>query len=101
MLKNNFSDQIGENAIFFNEAIAKRLKSISELNGINYCRWALKAGVSPTLIYDLIKGKSNEIKLTTLKKLCDVLHISLPEFFDVDYILNSKLREDDWICGKV
>ena len=86
--------------MYFNEAVVRRLKYYSELKGVSYSRWAIKAGVSPASIYDLINGKSTEPKLSTLKKLCDVFRISLPQFFDVDYLLSSVLREDDWLCGK-
>ena len=86
--------------MYFNEAVVRRLKYYSELKGVSYSRWAIKAGVSPASIYDLINGKSTEPKLSTLKKLCDVFRISLPQFFDVDYLLSSVLREDDWLCGR-
>lgn len=88
------------NILYFGSALAKRITYYSELKQITYSRWAIKAGVSPASIYDLINGKSSELKLTTVKKLCDVFKISLPEFFNVDYISTSIIKDEDFRCGK-
>lgn len=68
-----------------NEAIIKRIEEICEEKKINVCDASLKGGMSPSAIYDLIKGRTKCSKVITVKRFCEGAGITLAEFFDRDY----------------
>lgn len=68
-----------------NDAIVKRINEIcAERNG-NICDICLKGGMSPSAIYDIIKGRTKCSKVVTIKRFCEGAGITLSEFFDRDY----------------
>ena len=68
-----------------NDAIIKRIEEICKERESNVCDIALSGGMSPSAIYDLIKGRTKCSKVITVKRFCDGAGISLAEFFDRDY----------------
>lgn len=63
-----------------NEAVIKRIEEIRILKQSNICDICLKGGMSPSNIYDIIKGRTKHSKINTLAKFCDGAGISLSEF---------------------
>lgn len=74
-----------------NEAIAKRINEICEEKNVNICDASLKGGMSPSAIYDLVKGRTKCSKVITVKRFCEGAGITLSEFFDRDYF--NKMEE--------
>ncbi len=72
-----------------NEAIVKRIYELCEEKSINVCDASLKGGMSPSAIYDLIKGRTRCSKVITVKRFCEGAGITLSEFFDRDYFNES------------
>ncbi len=68
-----------------NDAIIKRIKEICAQKDSNVCDIALKGGMSPSAIYDLIKGRTKCSKVVTVKRFCEGAGITLSEFFDKEY----------------
>jgi len=68
-----------------NDAIIKRINEICKERGSNVCDIALKGGMSPSAIYDLIKGRTKCSKVTTVKHFCEGAGMTLSEFFDREY----------------
>ncbi len=68
-----------------NDAIIKRIEEICEQKNINVCEAALGGGKSPSALYDLIKGRTQCSKVSTIKAFCHGAGITLAEFFDKDY----------------
>ena len=68
-----------------NEAIVMRINEICEERGINICDASLRGGMSPSAIYDLVKGRTKCSKVITLKHFCEGAGITLKEFFDREY----------------
>ncbi|MBQ8249160.1 MAG: helix-turn-helix transcriptional regulator [Clostridia bacterium] len=68
-----------------NDAIIKRIDEICKERGSNICDIALNGGMSPSAIYDLIKGRTKCSKVITIKRFCEGAGITLSEFFDKDY----------------
>ena len=68
-----------------NDAIIKRIEEICKERESNVCDIALSGGMSPSAIYDLIKGRTKCSKVITVKRFCDGAGITLAEFFDRDY----------------
>ncbi len=75
-----------------NDAIIKRIGEICEERESNVCDIALNGGMSPSAIYDLIKGRTKCSKVITIKRFCEGAGITLSEFFDKDYF--NVLEED-------
>ena len=67
------------------DAIIKRIEEICKKYDSNVCDIALKGGMSPSAIYDLIKGRTKCSKIITVKRFCEGAGITLKEFFDRDY----------------
>ena len=68
-----------------NDAIITRIREICEEKNLNICDASLKGGMSPSAIYDLIKGRTQCSKVITVKRFCEGAGITLKEFFDREY----------------
>ena len=75
-----------------NDAIIRRIDEICNERGSNICDIALSGGMSPSAIYDLIKGRTKCSKVITIKRFCGGAGMTLSEFFDRDYF--NELEED-------
>ena len=68
-----------------NDAIIKRIYEICEERNSNVCDISLAGGMSPSAIYDLIKGRTKCSKVITVKRFCEGAEMTLAEFFDREY----------------
>ncbi len=68
-----------------NDAIVKRIYEVCEERSLNICDACLKGGMSPSAIYDLVKGRTKCSKVITLQHFCEGAGITLKDFFDRDY----------------
>ena len=68
-----------------NDAIVKRIYEICNEKQVNICDACLKGGMSPSSIYDLVKGRTKCSKIITVKRFCEGAGITLKEFFDREY----------------
>ena len=73
-----------------NDAIVKRIEEVCEERDSNICDIALKGGMSPSAIYDLVKGRTKCSKIITVKRFCEGAGITLAEFFDKDYFADPE-----------
>lgn len=63
------------------DAVAQRIKGLCEQRGITPNSLANISGVTPSTVYSLLDPSRREISVSTVKKLCDGLDITLGEFF--------------------
>ena len=75
-----------------NDAIVRRIDEICKERGESVCEISLRGGMSPSAIYDIIKGRTKCSKVVTVKRFCEGAEMTLSEFFDRDYF--SELLED-------
>lgn len=75
------------------EAIAYRIEDICKERGISINRLALLSGLTQSTIDSILKGKSKNPQLATLKKISDGLGITVAEFLD-DPVINDADIED-------
>ena len=68
-----------------NDAIIRRIEEICKERNSNVCDISLSGGMSPSAIYDLIKGRTKCSKVITVKRFCEGAGITLSGFFDRDY----------------
>ena len=63
------------------DAVAQRIKVLCGERGITPNSLANISGVTPSTVYSLLDPSRREIYVSTVKKLCDGLDITLGEFF--------------------
>ncbi len=64
------------------DAVAKRIIALCGQNGITLNKLCTIAGVTQSTINSIINTGSNNPTVSTIKKICDGLGITLAEFFD-------------------
>jgi len=74
------------------EAVIKRIKEVSKSRDMTICDICLKAGMSPSNIYAIIKGRTILPKIDTIKRFCEGAGLTLREFFEPEYF---NYRDDD------
>lgn len=63
------------------DAVATRLRAICAQQGIRINELANISGVTPSTVYSLLDTRRRDVSVTTVKKLCDGLDMTLGEFF--------------------
>ena len=63
------------------DAVTRRFQELCRSREIRFNELAVRAGVTPSTVYSMLDPRRREISITTIKKLCDGLDISLAEFF--------------------
>ena len=56
---------------------------------------AIKSGVAPSTIKNILYGKSQNPGIVTIKLICDGLNISLFDFFNTDIFMSKELENID------
>ena len=70
------------------QAVKGRLERLCYEKGLNFCQLAYISGVPYTTVKSIFYGQSKNPGITTIKKLCDGLEISIAEFFDTEEFRN-------------
>lgn len=70
------------------EAVKKRFDELCFQRDLNYCTLARISGVPYTTVKSIFYNQSQNPGISTIKKLCDGLEISITDFFDTDYFRN-------------
>ena len=63
------------------DAVALRFKNLCRERGMSTNELANISGVTPSTAYSMLDSRRREISITTIKKFCDGLDITLGEFF--------------------
>ena len=63
------------------DAVAARFAELCRERGIKYNELATLSGVTPSTVYSMMDPARRDISVTTVKKLCDGLDITLGAFF--------------------
>lgn len=64
------------------DAVARRFSELCRERNIRFNEFAVRAGVTPSTVYSMMDSSRRDVSITTIKKLCDGLDLSLSEFFD-------------------
>ena len=70
------------------EACRKRILELCNERNITVNKLATISGVTQSTINNIINGRNNSMTISTIKKLCDGLEISVREFFESEVFLN-------------
>ena len=63
------------------DAVAQRFRDLCEERHIRINELANLSGVTPSTAYSMLDENRRDVSITTIKKFCDGLEISLGEFF--------------------
>lgn len=66
------------------EAVRRRIMELCDEHGITYNKLATISGVTQSTLQNIICGRNNSTTVSTIKKLCDGLNITIQDFFDSD-----------------
>ena len=66
------------------EAVVKRILELCEERGITVNRLCTISGVTQSTVNNIISGRNQTVTLSTVKKLCDGLEITIQDFFASD-----------------
>lgn len=69
-------------------AIVDRMLEIANDKKMSICDICLKAGMSPSNIYDLIHKRTKHSKINTLQKFCEGAGVTLGYFFSTSVFDN-------------
>ena len=64
-----------------NEAVKERILELCRQNQISLNKLCINSGVTQSTLNNFVSGRNRSITLSTLKKLCDGLDISITAFF--------------------
>jgi len=64
------------------EAVKLRIIELCEQRKITINKLATISGVTQSTLNNIISGRNNSTTISTIKKLCDGLDISIVDFFD-------------------
>ncbi len=70
------------------EAVRLRIIELCKDNKITINKLATNSGVTQSTLNNIVSGRNNSTTISTIKKICDGLDISVQEFFQ------SKLFDD-------
>ena len=63
-------------------ATQKRILELCEMNNITINKLSLMCGITQSTLNNIISGRNKSTTISTIKKICDGLNITILEFFD-------------------
>ena len=78
----------GEPAITVGEAVRQRIIELCKKQDISINALCTRSGVTQSTVNNIISGRNNSTTVSTIKKLCDGLGITIQDFFDSDLFLD-------------
>ena len=70
------------------QAVKERILQLCDARGISINKLCTISGVTQSTVNNLMSGRNRSVTVSTVKKLCDGLGISLEEFFHDDLFQN-------------
>ena len=76
------------------EAVKERILQLCEENNISINKLCTISGVTQSTVNNIVSGRNNSATVSTVKKLCDGLGITIIDFFNVDLFRNLEQEID-------
>ena len=64
------------------EAVKERILELCQENDISINKLSSMSGVTQSTVNNIVSGRNNSATISTIKKLCDGLGITIEEFFN-------------------
>lgn len=75
-------------AVTIGNAVRERIIQLCDERQITVNRLALLCGITQSTLNNIISGRNNSTTVSTVKKICDGLEISITDFFASDLFDN-------------
>lgn len=66
------------------EAVKKRIVELCEQRAISFNKLSGMCGITQSTINNIVGGRNKSTTISTIKKICDGLGITINDFFDSD-----------------
>ena len=66
------------------EAVRQRIVQLCQERNISFNKLSSINGVTQSTVNNIVSGRNNSTTITTIKKLCDGLDITIEEFFSAE-----------------
>ncbi len=76
------------------EAVKERILQLCNENNISINKLCTISGVTQSTVNNIVSGRNNSATVSTIKKLCDGLGITIIDFFNVDLFRNLEQEID-------
>ncbi len=63
------------------EAVRKRILELCDENKITVNKLAIISGITQSTLNNIVSGRNNGTNVSTIKKICDGLNITIRDFF--------------------
>ncbi len=73
------------------QAVGKRIQELLFQNNLSIYKLAKLTNLNEQTITNLIKGKSKDVRLSTIYHICNAFDIDILEFFAPNYFRNSNI----------
>lgn len=70
------------------EACRIRIGELCKERGITVNKLSIISGITQSTLNNIVSGRNNSLTVSTLKKICDGLEISVIDFFNSDSFKN-------------
>lgn len=70
------------------EAVRQRIVALCQERGISFNKLSSISGVTQSTVNNIVSGRNNSTTISTIKKLCDGLGITINDFFHSDLFDN-------------
>ena len=70
------------------EAVRERILDLCREHNISVNKLSNISGVTQSTVNNIVSGRNNSATISTIKKLCDGLGITIEEFFDSELFRN-------------
>ena len=88
LVKLNNHTWLGGGIVKIGEAVTKRVLELCSERKITLNKMATICGITQSTLDNMKKGNSKNQKISTIKKVCDGLNITIVDFFNRDYFLS-------------
>lgn len=73
---------VGGTAMHLNEAVAKRITQLCRERSVSVNKLSAMCGLRQSTVSNILNGNSKNPTITSIKKICDGVEISLSDFFN-------------------
>ncbi len=70
------------------EACRQRIRELCNERGITLNKLAIVSGITQSTLNNIASGRNHSVTVSTLKKICDGLEITISDFFQVPLFLD-------------
>ena len=70
------------------EAVRQRIVELCQERNISFNKLSSMSGVTQSTVNNIVSGRNNSATISTIKKLCDGLGITIDEFFHSEFFVD-------------